>query len=134
MEPDFVLPSINDLAVNQPRHQPSTAAIERVFSVAGFIVSSTLLSNETFEFLLFNHLNSDLRAFGGRVDEFVSCRKRTYKDWAVKMLVKRLSAIIEKNIGDSLGRDGTQDAHWELGRKLGGGGGGNLKNGGWGWD
>ena len=82
MEPDFVLPSINDLAVNQPRHQPSTAAIERVFSVAGFIVSSrrTLLGDETFEFLLFNHLNSDLRAFGGRVDEFVSCRKRKYKD------------------------------------------------------
>ena len=82
MEPDFVLPSINDLAVNQPRHQPSTAAIEGVFSVAEFIVSSrrTLLGDETFEFLLFNHLNSDLRAFGGRVDEFVSCRKRKYKD------------------------------------------------------
>ena len=31
------------------------------------------------------------------------------------MLVKRLSAIIEKNIGGSLGWDGTQDAHWELG-------------------
>ena len=78
MEPDFVLPSINDLVVNQPRHQPSAAAIERVFSVAGFIVNNrrTLLGDETFEFLLFNHLNSDLRAFGGRVDEFVSCRKR----------------------------------------------------------
>ena len=67
MGPIFVLPSINDLAVNQPRHQLSTAAIERVFSVAGFIVSRrrTLLGDETFEFLLFNHLNSDLRAFGG---------------------------------------------------------------------
>ena len=40
LEPDFVLPSISDLAVNQPRHQPSTAAIEGVFSVAEFIVSS----------------------------------------------------------------------------------------------
>ena len=87
----------------------TTAAIERVFSVAGFIVSSrrTSLGDETFEFLLFNHLDSDLRAFGGRVDEFFSCRKRKYKDWAVKMLVKRLSAIIGKNTGGSLGWDGT---------------------------
>ena len=38
------------------------------------------------------------------------------------MLVKRLSAkkFIGKNSGGSLGWDGTQDAHWELGRKLGG--------------
>ena len=36
------------------------------------------------------------------------------------MPVKRLSTIIGKNIGGSLGWDGTQDAHWELGRKLGG--------------
>ena len=106
MELDFVLPSINDLAVNQPRHQPSTAAIERVLGVVGLIVSSrrTLLGDERFEFLLFNHLNSDLRAFGGRIEEFVGCRKRTYKDCdTVKMLVKRLSAIIKKNIGESLG-------------------------------
>ena len=76
------MPSINDLAVTQPCHQPTTAVIERVFSVAGFIVSSrrTLLGDETFEFLLFNHLNSDLRAFGGRVDEFVGCRKRKHED------------------------------------------------------
>ena len=82
MKPDFVLPSINDLAVNQPRYLPSTAAIERVYSVAGFTVSSrrTLLGDETFEFLLFNHLNGNLRACGGRVDEFVCCRKRKYKD------------------------------------------------------
>ena len=81
MEPDFVLPSINDLVVNQPRHQPSAAAIERVFSVAGFIVSSrrTWLGDETIEVFLFSHMNSDLRAFGGRVDEFVSCRKRNIK-------------------------------------------------------
>ena len=38
----------------------------------------------------------------------------------VKMPVKRLATIIGKNIGGSLGWDGTQDAHWELGRKLGG--------------
>ena len=87
-----------------------------------FIISSrrTLLGDETFEFRLLNHLNSDLRAFGGRVDEYVSCRKRKYKDWAVEMLVKRLSAIVGKNIGGSLEWDGTQDARWELGRKLGG--------------
>ena len=36
------------------------------------------------------------------------------------MLVKCLSAIIGKNIGGSLGWDRTKDAHWELGRKLGG--------------
>ena len=61
---------------------PTTAVIERVFSVAGFIVSSrrTLFGDETFEFLLINHLNSDLRAFGGRVDEFVNYRKRKCKD------------------------------------------------------
>ena len=89
--------------------------IERVFSVAGFIVSSrrTLLGDETLEFLLFNHLNSDLRALGGIVDEFVSCRKRKYKDRAVKMLVKRLSAIIWINIGGSLGWNGTQEGHWD---------------------
>ena len=46
------------------------------------------------------------------------------------MLVKRLSAIIGKNIGGSLGWDGTPDAHWELGRKLGE----NFKIGRWDWD
>ena len=46
------------------------------------------------------------------------------------MLVKRLSAIIGKNIWGSLGWDGTQDAHWELGRK----GGGDFKIGPWDWD
>ena len=62
---------------------PTTAATERVFSVAEFIVSSrrTFLGDETFEFLLLNHLNSDLRAFGGRVDELVSRRKKKYKEY-----------------------------------------------------
>ena len=48
------------------------------------------------------------------------------------MLVKRLSAIIGKNIEGSLGWDGTRDAHWEFGRKLGGGG--DFKIGCWNWD
>ena len=64
---------------------PSTAAIERVFSVAGFIVSSrrTLLSDEIFEFLLFNHLNGDLRSFSAKTDELVNARKRKFKDCEV---------------------------------------------------
>ena len=47
------------------------------------------------------------------------------------MLVKPLSAIIRKNIGGSLEWDGTPDAHWEMGRKLGGG---DFKIGRWDWD
>ena len=44
---------------------PTTAAIERVFGVAEFIVSSrrTFLGDETFEFLRLNHLNSDFQSF-----------------------------------------------------------------------
>ena len=56
---------------------PTTAAVERIFSVTGFIVSRrTSLSDEMLEFLLLNHLNGDLRDFGGRVDG----RKRKFKD------------------------------------------------------
>ena len=49
---------------------PTTTAVERIFSIAGFVVSSrrTSLSDEMFEFLLFNHLNSDLRTFRAIVD------------------------------------------------------------------
>ena len=58
----------------------TTAAIERVFSIAGFIVNSrrTSLSDEMFEYLLFNHLNGDLRPFSGRVDEMFNGRKRKF--------------------------------------------------------
>ena len=61
---------------------PTTAAVERIFSIAGFVISSrrTSLSDEMFEFLLFNHLNSDLRTFGAIVDEIVNGRKRKFKD------------------------------------------------------
>ena len=56
---------------------PTTAAVERIFSVTGFIISRrTSLSDEMLEFLLLNHLNGDLRDFGGRVDG----RKRKFKD------------------------------------------------------
>ena len=57
---------------------PTIAAVERISSVAGFIISSrrTSLSNEMFEFLLFDHFNGDLRDLGGRVDG----RKRKFKD------------------------------------------------------
>ena len=50
---------------------PTTGAVERIFSIAGFVTSSrrTSLSDEMFEFLLFNHLNSDLRTFCAIVDE-----------------------------------------------------------------
>ena len=60
----------------------TTAAVERIFSIAGFAISSgrTSLSDEMFEFLLFNHLNSDLRTFGAIVDEIVNGRKRKFKD------------------------------------------------------
>ena len=59
---------------------PTTAAIERVFSIAGFIISNrrTLLSDELFESLLFNHLNGDLRSFSVRVSEMVNGRKRKF--------------------------------------------------------
>ena len=52
---------------------PTTAAVERIFSIAGFVISSrrTPLSDEMFEFLLFNHLNSDLRTFGATVDKIM---------------------------------------------------------------
>ena len=58
----------------------TTAAIERVFSIAGFIVYSrrTSLSDDMFEYLLFNHLNGDLRPFSGRVDEMFNGRKRKF--------------------------------------------------------
>ena len=61
-----------------------TAAIKRVFSVAGFLISSrrTLRSDETFEFPLFNHLNCDLRTFGARVVDMINGRKRKHKDCA----------------------------------------------------
>ena len=61
---------------------PTTAAVERIFSTAGFVISSrrTSLSDEMFEFLWFNHLNSDLRIFGAIVDEIVNGRKRKFKD------------------------------------------------------
>ena len=53
----------------------TTATIERVF-----IVSSrrTSLSDEMFEYLLFNHLNGDLRPFSGGVDEMFNGRKRKF--------------------------------------------------------
>ena len=58
----------------------TTAAIERVFSIVGFIVNSrrTSLSDEMFEYLLFNHLNGDLRPFSGGVDEMFNGRKRKF--------------------------------------------------------
>ena len=58
----------------------TTAAIERVFSIAGFIVNSrrTSLSDEMFECLLFNHSNGDLRPFSGGVDEMFNGRKRKF--------------------------------------------------------
>ena len=58
----------------------TTAAIERIFNIAGFIVSSrrTSLSDEMFEYLLFNHLNDDLRPFSGGVDEMFNDRKRKF--------------------------------------------------------
>ena len=50
--------------------------------MASFVINSrrTSLSDEMFEFLLFNHLNSDLRTFGAIVDEIVNGRKRKFKD------------------------------------------------------
>ena len=61
---------------------PTTAAVERIFSIAGFVISSrrNSRSDEMFEFLLFNHFNSDLRTFGAIVDEIVNGRKRKFKD------------------------------------------------------
>ena len=61
---------------------PTTAAVEMIFTTAGFVTGSrrTSLSDEMFEFLLFNHLNSDLRTFGAIVDEIVNGRKRKFKD------------------------------------------------------
>ena len=58
----------------------TTVAIERVFSIAGFIVSSrrTSLSDKMFAYLLFNHLNGDLRHSSGGVDEMFSGRKRKF--------------------------------------------------------
>ena len=58
----------------------TATAIERAFSIAGFIVSSrrTSLSDEMFEYLLFNHLNGDLRPFSGGVDEMFNGRKRKF--------------------------------------------------------
>ena len=58
----------------------TTVAIERVFSIAGFLVSSrrTSLSDEMFEYLLFNHLNGDLRPFSGRFDGMFNGRKRKF--------------------------------------------------------
>ena len=63
---------------------PTTAAVERIFRIAGFVISSrrTSLSDEMFEFLLFNRLNNDLRTFGATVDEIVNGRKRKFKDIA----------------------------------------------------
>ena len=60
---------------------PTTAAVERIFSIAGFAISSrrTSQSDEMFEFLLFSHLNSNL-SFGAIVDEIVNGRKRKFKD------------------------------------------------------
>ena len=62
--------------------KPTTAAVERVFSTAGFVISSrrTFLSDGMFEFLFFNHLNCDFTTFGAIVDEIVNGRKRTFKD------------------------------------------------------
>ena len=56
----------------------TTAAIERVFNIAGFIVSSrrTSWSDEMFEYPLFKHFNGDLRPFSGGVDEMFNGRKR----------------------------------------------------------
>ena len=64
------------------RATSTTAAVERIFSIAGFVISSrrTSLSDEMFEFLLFNHLNSDLRTFGATVDVVVNGRMRKFKD------------------------------------------------------
>ena len=61
---------------------PTTAAVERIFSIAGFVIRSrrTSLSDEMFKFLLFIHLNSDLRTFGAIVDEIVNGRQRKFKD------------------------------------------------------
>ena len=61
---------------------PTTAAVERIFSTAGFVISSrrTFLSDEMFEFLLLDHLNSDLRTFAAIVDEIVNGRKRKFED------------------------------------------------------
>ena len=63
------------------RATPTTAAVERIFSIADFVINGrrTSLSDEMFEFLLFNHLNSDLRTFGAIV-EAVNDRKRKSKD------------------------------------------------------
>ena len=61
---------------------PATAAVERIFTITGFVISGwrTSLNDETFEFRLLNHLNSDLRTFGAIVDEIVNGRKRKFKD------------------------------------------------------
>ena len=55
----------------------TTAGVERIFSTAGFIVSSrrTLLGDSLFESLLFNKLNGDLRTFNTRLNDGVA-RKR----------------------------------------------------------
>ena len=76
---------------------PTTAAVERIFSIAGFVISGRRisLSDEMFEFLLFNHLNSDLRTFGAIVDAVVNGRKRK-----VTIIAKTLGNIgrnFEKN-------------------------------------
>ena len=57
---------------------PTTAAVERTFSTAGFIFNNrrSRLSDTTFEHLLFNNLNGDLRSFRARVEAFQSGRKR----------------------------------------------------------
>ena len=64
--------------------KPTTAAVKSIFSIAGFVISSrrTSLSDEMFETLLFNHLNSYLKTFGAIVDEIANDRKRRFKDIA----------------------------------------------------
>ena len=89
---------------------PTTTAVERIFSTAGFVISSrrTSLSDEMFEFLLFNHLNSDLRTFGAIVDELVNGRKRYFiADYYWENIVQYWDGI------------GLETTYWVLGRKLG---------------
>ena len=60
----------------------TTAGVERIFSTAGFIVSSrrTSLGDSLFESLLFNKLNGDLRTFNTCLKEMVLLESGNYRN------------------------------------------------------
>ena len=75
------------------------------------IVPSLSLSDEMFEFLLFNHLNSDFTTFGAIVDEIVNGRKRKFKRYFIIV-------YHWENIGQYWDGIGLETTYLVLGRKL----------------